>query len=104
VLIEYVMLAGINDSEEVAHQLGLLLKDCKVVGHLSFLHCSRTQILNYMVIQKFLGNGVCLECLILLALAYEKLEKLLTLLDVYKKYLLAIWCTEFSACVLFSGC
>lgn len=36
VLIEYVMLAGINDSEEVAHQLGLLLKDCKVVGHLSF--------------------------------------------------------------------
>jgi len=34
VLIEYVMLAGINDSEEVAHQLGLLLKDCKVVVNL----------------------------------------------------------------------
>lgn len=26
------MLAGINDSEEVAHQLGTLLKDREVVG------------------------------------------------------------------------
>lgn len=31
-LVEYVMLAGINDSEEVAHQLGALLKDHEVVG------------------------------------------------------------------------
>lgn len=30
-LIEYVMLAGINDSQEVAHQLGALMKDHKVV-------------------------------------------------------------------------
>ncbi len=31
VLVEYVMLAGINDSEEVAKELGELLKDQKVV-------------------------------------------------------------------------
>jgi adenine C2-methylase RlmN of 23S rRNA A2503 and tRNA A37 len=40
VLVEYVMLAGINDSEEVAHLLGALLKEHEVVGfghmHLTF--------------------------------------------------------------------
>lgn len=34
VLVEYVMLAGINDSEEVAHQLGALLKDHEVTINL----------------------------------------------------------------------
>ncbi|CAM6052135.1 unnamed protein product [Sphagnum compactum] len=34
VLVEYVMLAGINDSEEVAKELGELLKDQKVVVNL----------------------------------------------------------------------
>lgn len=38
VLVEYVMLAGINDSEEVAHQLGALLKDHEVV---SINECAR---------------------------------------------------------------
>nr|XP_024393400.1 uncharacterized protein LOC112290851 isoform X2 [Physcomitrium patens]XP_024393401.1 uncharacterized protein LOC112290851 isoform X2 [Physcomitrium patens] len=34
VLVEYVMLAGINDSDEVAHQLGTLLKDHNVTLNL----------------------------------------------------------------------
>lgn len=34
VLVEYVMLAGINDSEEVAHQLGALLKEHEVTINL----------------------------------------------------------------------
>ncbi len=43
VLVEYVMLAGINDSDEVAKELGELLKDQKVVlsYYLGF-HCFAT--------------------------------------------------------------
>ncbi len=44
VLVEYVMLAGINDSEEVAKELGELLKDQKVVLFTT-LGCTALQLL-----------------------------------------------------------
>jgi len=43
VLVEYVMLAGVNDSDEVAHQLGALLKGRQV--HLNLIPYNPTEVI-----------------------------------------------------------